>query len=421
MISITVPEFVRQVADDYKSTQEMDFGTLSAYFSMCLFGYENICEGVRAFPWSPSVSTINKYLQKFSTNRFMRRLRAKILRKIQEGKIDKDDCCYVIDDTIVEKYGAKVFRIGTWGKHGSGMMRGQRIMTLVMVIRSKGIAIPLAFEICPKKDDKEYLSGIDISLELIDLIYASKFPNLPVVFDSWFDSANLMTELSKRKITFIIECKSNRKIKKNISPYARWYDWKSYFQKKIRFSVKLRKTQNSKRSYKTKYIAEDYIFLRKYNSRLKAAVVYNKPYGKNYFGIYVTNDQKMSCSEIWGFSRSRWHIEEFFRCIKKNLAFSKLPTTNKKASYASICIPFGIYVKIILSKEHWTDRISVTLDSIIKEIKEFSFEKSLNDITKNKKSKKILTLKIRREASRNNKKPVNPTAKQFNDWIAQAA
>lgn len=63
------------------------------------------------------------------------------------------------------------------------MMRGQRIMTLVLVIRSKGIAIPLAFEICPKKDNKEYLSGIDIFLELIDLIFANKFPNLPVVFD----------------------------------------------------------------------------------------------------------------------------------------------------------------------------------------------------------------------------------------------
>ena len=51
MISITVPEFVRQVADEYKSTQEMNFGCLSAYFSMSLFGFENLCDTARAFPW----------------------------------------------------------------------------------------------------------------------------------------------------------------------------------------------------------------------------------------------------------------------------------------------------------------------------------------------------------------------------------
>ena len=142
------------------------------------------------------------------------------------------------------------------------------------------------------------------------------------------------------------------------------------FGKKIRYSVKLYKTENSKRSYKTKYIAEDYVFLRGYNSRLKAAVVYNKPYGKNYFGIYVTNDTQMSCSEIWRYSRSRWCIEVLFRVLKQNLSFSKLPTTGRKASYATICIPFAIYVKILFSKSKWSKRNNVTLYSIIKELKE---------------------------------------------------
>jgi hypothetical protein len=175
MVSFTVPEFVRQVSDEYKSTQDMDFGALSAYFALFLFGLETFCDAARAFPWSPSVSTLSKHLSKFSTNRFMRRMRSKILKKIKEGKIDVEDCCYVIDDTIVEKYGKKVFRVGSFGRHGGGMIRGQRIMTLALVIRSKGIAIPVAFEICPKKDDEEYRSGLDISVDLLDLIFESNF------------------------------------------------------------------------------------------------------------------------------------------------------------------------------------------------------------------------------------------------------
>jgi hypothetical protein len=421
MISITVPEFVRQVADEYKSTQEMSFGCLSSYFAMFLFGFKTLCETARAFPWTPSVSTLNKHLSRFSTNRFMRRLRAKVLRQIKEGKIDVKDCCYAVDDTIVEKYGSKVFRIGSWGKHGSGMIRGQRIMTLVLVVRSKGIAIPLGFEICPKKEDIEYRSGLDISLELIDSIISHGFPNLPVVFDSWFDSADLMTKISQRGLTFVIECKSNRKIKKSISPNAKWCEWNSLFHKKIRYSVKLKKTENSKRPYKTKYISEDYIFMRKYRSRLKAAVVYNKSYGKDYFGIYVTNNLKMSCAEIYSLSRSRWRIEEFFRCIKQNLGFLKIPTTNKESSYASISISFAIYVKIILSKYGSSEKISTTLDSMIKGIKESAFEKSLNDFSNKKLQKRILTLKIRRNPSRNNKKPINPTANELNEMICYAA
>jgi hypothetical protein len=55
MISITVPEFVRQVADEYKSTQEIKFGCLSAFFAMSLFGFETLSDTARAFPWTPSV------------------------------------------------------------------------------------------------------------------------------------------------------------------------------------------------------------------------------------------------------------------------------------------------------------------------------------------------------------------------------
>ena len=107
---------------------------------------------------------------------------------------------------------------------------------------------------------------------------------------------------------------------------------------------------------------------------------------------------------------------QFFRCIKQNLAFLKLPTTNKAAAYASICIPLGIYVKIILSRTSWSDRINVTLDSIMKEIKETTFEKAIKDMTDNKLNKKILTLKIRREAARNNKKPINPMYWLLGNW-----
>jgi hypothetical protein len=316
----------------------------------------------------------------------MRRLRAKVLLQIKENKIDIKDCCYGIDDTIVGKYGAKIFRIGSWGRHGGGMIRGQRIMTLALVIKSKGIAIPLAFDFCPKKEDEKYRSSLKIAVELIDNIFLQDFPNLPVVFDSWFDSVELMKDLSKRKVNFVIESKSNRKMKTNPSSYAKWKDWKSLFKKKLRRSVKINKTANSKRPRKIKYIAEDYVFLRKHSTRLKAMAVYNKPYGQNYFAIYLTNNLDMCSSEVWELSRARWHIEELFRNLKQELAFAKLPTTNENAAYACVCIPFSIYIKIIFSDGDGAHSIETTFGSIIKGIREEAFEKSINKLMDKKNS-----------------------------------
>ena len=80
--------------------------------------------------------------------------------------------------------------------------------------------------------------------------------------------------------------------------------------------------------------------------------------------------------------------------------------------------------KAIEEQKQYRDKIT-SIDEqksgIIKEIKETVFEKAINDMTNNKRNKKILILKTRRTASRNNKKPINPTANQFNEWFVQAA
>lgn len=159
MLSITVPSEIRKVADRFKSTVDMPFGSLCAFFAMHLFGCSTLCDAARHIAWSPSVSCLDSALHKFSCNRFMRRVRGGILKKLKD-RLNAEDFCFAVDDTVVERFGKKIFRIGTWGKHGNGqMVRGQRIMVLALIDRVRGVAIPLAFEVCPRKNDAEYKTG----------------------------------------------------------------------------------------------------------------------------------------------------------------------------------------------------------------------------------------------------------------------
>ncbi|WGL59780.1 hypothetical protein QEJ31_14710 [Pigmentibacter sp. JX0631] len=81
---------------------------------MHLFGLKSLSATARELGWSQSVSTMQNGVQRFSSNRFMRRLRFSILNKIKKD-INEEDYCYVIDDTSNIKTGKKIHGIGNWG------------------------------------------------------------------------------------------------------------------------------------------------------------------------------------------------------------------------------------------------------------------------------------------------------------------
>lgn len=81
----------------------------------------------------------------------------------------------------------------------------------------------------------------------------------------------------------------------------------------------------------------------------------------------------------------------------------------------------GIYVKIILSKDFLLENSKLTVGTFIANIREAKFEKSLDKITNNPRSKKLLIFKKRRETARTNKKPINPSANEFKEYFSHAA
>ena len=419
MHSVITPIQIRKLADRFKSTQECSFGCLGALFALHLFGCVSLCEGVRQLAWSPSVSALQNATAQFSTNRFMRRLRQGILRRIGND-LNGERYCFAVDDVPVECYGKNIFRIGNWPSHGGGLMRGQRILVLALIDRQRGVALPLAFELLTNTKDPEHRKATDVAVDLVKLILEERFPRLTVVFDSWFDSVRLMDELDNLEVTFVIEAKSNRKVKRCAAPGAKWRTWKDILHGRIKRGVKLAPTANSKENRGTRYVAEGRVCINGRDAMLKAAAMYNKPSVGKFFAVYVSNNLNLSGAELWSSSRARWHIEEAFRMLKQDFSFGKLPLQGRTGTEVSICFPFALLISFQLDRSEWTTK-NTTIGSAVKEVRERSLNQIHDEYSRGSKRMSPLVLKSRRKIERNTKKPVNPTANEIHAWKTNAA
>ncbi len=207
----------------------------------------------------------------------------------------------------------------------------------------------LLYFICEKIDGKVIQFGYELEIKLLKNIFDKGYPILPVVLDSSFDSISLMKSLDDMKVPFCIHTKDNRKDRHCKSPKMPWKTWKSHYKNKTRYSVKLLKTEHQKRSRKTKYIQESFVYIKGRKLILKLIADYNKLTDFCHFAIYVTNDLKMSGGFLYELGRKRWLIEELFRKLKQKLSFGKLSCTGKVAADLSICLPFALIISLHLS------------------------------------------------------------------------
>ena len=278
MISITVPNEIRKVADRYK---DVFFETPCNYNCICvllclhLIGMKSLSSAARELGWSQSVSSTQSYLHKFTANRFMRRLCSGILNKLK-NEINKEDFFYAINDTSNVKSGKKIFGVASWGASNNKIYKGQKIFVLSLVNKRKGYVLPLHYFICEKLDDKVIQSGHELTIKFLKDIFDEGYPILPVALDSWFDSVSLMQNLDDLKVLFCIHTKDNRKVRHCRSSKVPWKTWKCHFKNKTRYSVKLLKTEHQKRSRKTKYIQESFVYIKERKSILKTIAVFWK-------------------------------------------------------------------------------------------------------------------------------------------------
>ena len=117
----------------------------------------------------------------------------------------------------------------------------------------------------------------------------------------------------------------------------------------------------------------------------------------------------MTGARLWELSRARWKIECLFRDLKQNLSLARLPCGGKEAADLSVCLPLFLYTSLQLDPpEDWRLEKREPVGTMVKKIREFELERSLNLIVAKPKHEKVQILRARR--SRVTQKPVNSTA-----------
>lgn len=430
MVSCSVPGGVRKVADQYKSVFDegsLGYADLCAFLCLALYNCKGLSELARYCPWSPSVSELARAISGWNGERFMRRLRASVLRRFR-GKLNPEDFCFAVDDTANPKYGRGIHRIGHW--HGaSGPYYGQNILVIVLVDRKSGVAIPIHYAFARKKSDVDYKSMPMLGAELLSECLACGFPPLPVTCDSWFDSAPFMRELEKLGLSYDGEIKSTRNIRVNPGQFVKDKKSAKFFAGEYRQSVlakpygehgRRRKKRGRK---KRKYIAETVALINGIKHPVKIIAVYNHRRDTKAFAYYLSTNRSMSGAELWALARSRWAIECFFRDVKQNLAFGRLPCSGREAADLAVCVPMALVVSLRLDDpEVWGLKGSEgdALGTKIAKIRAADFEKALNLITLNPGHDVVERLRARRQKERLSRKPTNKPAADYKAEEIQA-
>lgn len=413
-LSFTIPRGVRKVGDRFRSLFP-EAGALASFANQCalfcffLFGSTSLCALVRACPWAHSVSDLSRAVEQFPGDRFMRRLRASILRRYK-GEVDPADFCFAVDDTSNPKYGRFTYRCGHW-RDSKKPFLGQKVLVVVLVDIKRGFALPLAFAFAVKKTEPDYKSMPDLALGLFDDILAAGFPKLDVASDSWFDSAAFMLGLHRLGLTYAGEIKSNRVLRGSASPKVPWRKMPAFFAGRTRRAVraKLEHPSHKKRRGRKsqRFMVEETVMIRKYPHPVKVVAVYNRRNEKKAFAYHLSTDRLMSGARLWLLGRARWNIEVMFRDLKQNLSFGRLPCTRKAGSDLAVAIPFAILVTLRLEPELWglskDDRR--TIGTKVAEIREQALSQSLAVLMGRPGSKLAERLRARRAPERLRQKP----------------
>lgn len=403
MLSFFVPPSIREVYFLFKDLfEEQGFSYLTACSFLIFFfsGYTNFSEFVRSCPWCPSVSSLGRFAESFEPNRFMRRNRNRILKKM--ALCGHADFCFAVDDTANPKYGPGVFASAPHGS-SSGLYFGQKILVLVVVDLKTRQAYPISYVFLSGRKDPHHIPAPERAVELIARAIADGFPPFPVTSDSWFGSKEFIQAVHALGCDFAGELKTNRNARTSpdglLQNITRWFS----NLKKHRLSRSRYQKRKEKRG---KAFSEKLLYLTDFNQQLKIIAIYNRINGANPFAIYATTDLSMTGARLWKLSRARWSIECLFRNLKQSLGFGGLTAGGEGGAHMAVCLPLILATSIGLdASEIWDSTGCETLGTIVKKQREASFNKAIDLVINNHKSPRLQRMRARRKNP--NQKPTN--------------
>jgi len=256
-------------------------------------------------------------------------------------KIESEDGVLIIDDTIEEKEYTDENSLITWHyDHNKGRnVKGVNILTCLY--HSKGISIPVSFELVRKTEEylgkdgkikkKSPVSKNEMVRRMLETARNNVLRYKYVLADKWFASSENM-KMIKHKLNkdFIFPVKKNRLLaltvedrKAEIFVSVEEINIEAdteriVYLKDLDFAVKL-----TKKVFKNKDETEGILYL-------------------------ISSDMSLTSEEIGKIYQKRWKIEEYHKSLKNNSSLKKSPTKTERTQsnhfFASIYAEFKLEV-----------------------------------------------------------------------------
>ncbi len=256
-------------------------------------------------------------------------------------KIESEDGVLIIDDTIEEKEYTDENSLITWHyDHNKGRnVKGVNILTCLY--HSKGISIPVSFELVRKTEEylgkdgkikkKSPVSKNEMVRRMLETARNNVLRYKYVLADKWFASSENM-KMIKHKLNkdFIFPVKKNRLLaltvedrKAEIFVSVEEINIEAdteriVYLKDLDFAVKL-----TKKVFKNKDETEGILYL-------------------------ISSDMSLTSEEIGKIYQKRWKIEEYHKSLKNNSSLKKSPTKTERTQsnhfFASIYAEFKLEI-----------------------------------------------------------------------------
>jgi SRSO17 transposase len=333
---LSCPTEIRGLADQFSDVVGSHYKSFVAALCGAVFGSASFSDVSRYFTFSPSVSELGRLYDDPEIHpKLNRRHRRRVQSLLTKAKKDPDRYMWAIDDTIAPHWGKQIWGAHRWYDHSKGAtVLGHKILVLGLVDRRRKLLIPVFWEILhrevPDFEDR-HEKGWEVAVKLLKSAQQEGFPRLTVCADSWFAGEDFFDALSKLKLNYVIEIKSNRTvvgttkatgISMRVDDFFRNRKRKKIFYKRSKkwASSKILDFKDAKRSYKT------------------VAVANNKKLENECFAYYVSNQLTWDAAAIWAVSRDRWAIEVQFRELKQSFTLGESAVRSKQAVETSITI-----------------------------------------------------------------------------------
>jgi hypothetical protein len=312
------------------------FNHFKVVLSAILFGSpkKTLTSGIRLFDLKCHFSNIHRFVGRYQWD--LTQLTSSILLMIVKHLHLSKEFLFALDDTLVPKYGPKIFGRAKHRDHAAkayqpNFVMGHKWLVLGLLHYSKTFSKWICFPMLsrlfvPKKatpENEEYFKPLAIAVSMLKEIKSIVNTKLTLVADGLYGKKDLIRYCIQGNISFISRIRSDAALYE--TPPAYNFGRPRKYGKRLPILRQLSADENDFQEYHLKLYGEER------SVRVKKIVAIWKPAGqliqvlitdfdnsKN-FSYFFSTDLKMPVKKILSIVAARWSIETLFCDLKTHL------------------------------------------------------------------------------------------------------